>query len=353
MARIPFGAAMMCLAFLANAFVCCAIEATEPVALRIESLTVSPAQVPSAVVVVQNRSGESYDGRLELEAPVNWKLEPEYQPIHLAPGATQRIFFLVKRATNRPDNRYPLMARVRGSGGETRRQQQVVVASAPYFKPKIDGSVDDWKDAIPVSWTTAGKETVVRTFWNRRRFCLLVEVAEDRFAAWQDHAQTTPCDAVQLAISAEDSVTPNSLAAKANRFEYLLVGGEGGQSHCFQLAGPDTEVAATRRPQDLSQREVPDAELRVWRDSGRTYYECSLSWQPIREYIRPSEGRSFCFSILVHDPDGAGLRDWGQAAGLWTWQRNALAWSDWANASWGEEPAFDNKTSWGLCSSKY
>ena len=58
-------------------------------------------------------------------------------------------------------------------------------------------------------------------------------------------------------------------------------------------------------------------------------------------------------AVLVHDPDGTGLRDLGEAVGLWPSQRNRFAWSRWQGASWGVEPPFDNKLEWGLCASKY
>ena len=51
--------------------------------------------------------------------------------------------------------------------------------------------------------------------------------------------------------------------------------------------------------------------------------------------------------------DGTGVRDWGEAAGLWPWQQNSLAWSDWPGAKWDGRSPFDNKLPWGLCSSKY
>ena len=73
----------------------------------------------------------------------------------------------------------------------------------------------------------------------------------------------------------------------------------------------------------------------------------------MREKIRPSEGREFFLSVLVHDPDGTGVRDWGEAAGLWPSQRNRMAWSLWPGADWGEKPPYDNKLHWGLCTSKY
>ena len=96
--------------------------------------------------------------------------------------------------------------------------------------------------------------------------------------------------------------------------------------------------------------------MAVFRLGKTTYYEVALPFLPMRNRIRPGEGREFCLSVLVHDPDGTGIRDWGQAAGLWPWERNRLAWSRWQGDGWGnveEDPPFDNTTPWGMCSSKY
>jgi hypothetical protein len=68
--------------------------------------------------------------------------------------------------------------------------------------------------------------------------------------------------------------------------------------------------------------------------------------------IKATEGREFRFSVLVHDPDGTGVRDWGEAAGLWPWQRSRLAWASWQGVQWGKEPPFDSAIEWGFCSSK-
>jgi len=73
----------------------------------------------------------------------------------------------------------------------------------------------------------------------------------------------------------------------------------------------------------------------------------------VRKHIRPTEGREFYLSVLVHDPDGTGVRDWGEAAGLWERQRTRLAWSDWVGAKWGDVPPMDCRTEWGMCSSRY
>jgi hypothetical protein len=91
----------------------------------------------------------------------------------------------------------------------------------------------------------------------------------------------------------------------------------------------------------------------IGRIDGVTHYECSLAFRPLRPHIQPIEGREFCFSVLVHDPDGTGLRDWGQAAGLWPWQRNELAWCRFEGCQWGDQPPQDSKLPWGFYSSKY
>ncbi|KPK41912.1 MAG: hypothetical protein AMK72_14780, partial [Planctomycetes bacterium SM23_25] len=90
----------------------------------------------------------------------------------------------------------------------------------------------------------------------------------------------------------------------------------------------------------------------VTRRDGVTYYECAIPMKAIPQ-IRPEPGREFCFSVLVHDPGGTGLRDWGEAAGLWPWQRSRLAWCAWQGATWPDDPPFDNKVEWGFCSSKH
>ena len=84
-----------------------------------------------------------------------------------------------------------------------------------------------------------------------------------------------------------------------------------------------------------------------------TYYECSLPWGEMRQALQPAEGREIYLSVLVHDPDGTGIRDWGEAAGLWESQRNWFGWSKWSGARWGDRPPMDSRVEWGLCSSRY
>lgn len=67
--------------------------------------------------------------------------------------------------------------------------------------------------------------------------------------------------------------------------------------------------------------------------------------------LRPTTGREFCFSLLVHDPDGTGVRDLGRAASPLPARRNRLAWCSWRGVRWGPQRPLDGKIEWGFCSS--
>jgi hypothetical protein len=323
-------------------------RAAEPVVLRVGSFTLAPAHTPHAVIAVKNLTDATYEGTLRVRGPAGWNIVPAEQKVSVAPGQTKRVVFTVQHGTIVQANSYPIEVTAQGAGASVVHRQNVVCASAPYFRPEIDGKLDDWNDAIPVTFTTAGKKTSVSTYWNRRAFALLVAVEEDQLVPWKKGAV---CDAVQVAISPEDTATGTSPDQPAGRYEFLFVA-DGGRGKCFHLASPDTKLAEAANERDLTPLAFDQAEVAVARQGTTTYYDCAIPFKTLAD-IRPGEGREFCLSILVHDPDGTGLRDWGQAAGLWPSERNRLAWSRWIGAKWGPEPPFDNKTPWGLCSSKY
>jgi hypothetical protein len=325
--------------------------------MRIGSFTVAPAHTPLAVVMLRNTSKDPFQGILRVRGPEGWLIVPAEREISAAPGEIVRAAFTVQRGTIVEANSYALEASLTGGGTALVHKQNVVCASAPYFRPKIDGNHDDWKDAIPVTFATGGKKTVVSTYWNRKQFAFLAAVEEDNLVTCRTDGPKEPCDAIQVAISAEDKPTAASPDHPSGRYEFLLVAAgspqEGRwQAKCFQLADPATKLGATQASRDLTPLATGQVEAIVTRKDKVTYYECAIPLKLLAE-IKASEGREFCFSLLVHDPDGTGIRDWGQAAGLWPSDRNRLTWSVWPGARWAKEPPFDNKTPWGMCSSKY
>ena len=323
--------------------------AAEPVAVRVEAFTVAPAQTPMVYVWVKNNGDEALKGSLSVDLPGDWQSVPEAAEIHIAPGESSRVTFSNERGANMASNRYPVVLTITSGGQTTIYRQEVFCASAPFFRPDIDGRIDDWKDAIPVTFKTKGKTTTVGTYWNRRAFSLMVAVEQNSLRPLTPEG---PFDAVQFSLAPEGAATGTSPDDDAERFEFLLVAtGGAGQGRVLQLATPGMKLA--QAAQSLEGLDVEGAELAVRHEGGITYYECSIPFGPMRAAIRPSEGRAFLFSVLVHDPGGTGLRDLGQAAGLWPCQRNPLAWSRFQGDSFGDTPPYDSKTPWGFCSSKY
>ncbi len=335
-------------AALAALFVAGAAGAAPPVDIRIENLTVLPSTGPLAQVLLRNPGKSELTGSLEAVFPAGFKLGASTKDFTLKPGGTQRIAFAIEKGRDDPANAYPVEVRARIGDRTVRAARTVVVATAPYFKPAIDGSDAPWTGAVPATFVSGGRKTTVRMLWSRRQFSMQVEVEED---ALKPPDGAAPFDAVQFALAPGDAGTPDRAEAEDRRYEYLLTATDGGTGACYTLCTPGQPLAVARKSRPLAGRETPDAKVHVWRADGRTRYAVAIPFKPM-SLIRPEPGREFCFSILVHDPDGTGLRDWGEAAGLWPDRRNPLAWCDWPGATWPERPPFDNKIEWGFCSSK-
>jgi len=333
-------------------------RAAEPVALRVENLTVPPSSRPPVNVRVKNVTEAAYEGVLAVSPPEGWQLSPAKRQVSLGAGELRRVPFTMVKGLSLAANAYEIEVVATNGGSMVTRKQTIAAATAPYFKPTIDGDPTEWDQAVPVAWKTAGQTTTVRTYWSRRQFAVLVEVEEEKLVPYGESAAEEDgagdFDAVQIAIAPQGRVTGTSEADEAARFEFLLVaaGGEG-DGRCFRLASPGMKLAEAAKARALGPLAYEDADLAVSRRGRTTCYECSLSFRPMRAHLRPSEGREFCFSVLVHDPDGTGLRDLGEAAGLWPSQRNPLAWSRFEGADWPERPPFDSKLEWGMCSSVY
>jgi hypothetical protein len=326
-----------------------------PVALRAQTLTVPPSTQPVMAVDVRNRTQAPYQGVLTVTGPEDWRLSPTSREVTLAAGETASVPFSIERARNVAANEYPFQLAVTGAAGSVTHQQTVFVASAPYYKPTVDGRMDDWRDAIPITFTHQGRSTTVSTFWNRREFSLLVAVQEQRLVPFQavlNNDSPPAPDAIQFSFSPLESAADGSANGRAGRFEYLIMAAADG-ARCFELATPDTALEQVRRPRALDDLAYDDAQVVVRREGDLTVYECSLSFRPMRDLIRPMEGREFYFSVLVHDPDETGVRDLGRAAGLWPSPEDADAWSRWIGAAWGDSAPRGNRVRWGLCTSKY
>jgi hypothetical protein len=328
--------------------------AGEPVALRMEMLRVAPMSQPLLSVQVRNLQEVAYQGTLRLKPPADWRIATAERAVSLAPGETQRVAFAVEKGVGNKENRYAMEMDATGAGVTVTRRQEVFCATAPYFKPTIDGDPADWQEALPVTFVCSGKRTGVSTYWNRKEFAMLVAVEEASLRGYTAGAEPSAFDAVQVAISPVESSPAARPEEPSGRYEFLFAGaGPAPSGKCFRLADPEAPLAETQKRRPLAGLEYSEAQVRVSRREGVTYYEASLPFAPMKSRIRPSEGREFFLSVLVHDPDGTGVRDLGESAGLGPSQRSPLSWSRWPGAQWPAQPPFDCRVEWGLSSSRF
>jgi hypothetical protein len=326
-----------------------------PVLIRVANFTVPPHTGPIGHIILKNTADAPYEATVELTLPDGWKGVLGKPRLVLESQETVRIPFTIERAVDVESNLYPVTVKVTGADGAVAsRTREVACASAPYFKPKIDGNTDDWDDAIAVTFSHKGRDTVISTAWNRTHFAVCVEVDEEKLVGYTADAALGTVDAVQFALAPSGSETGRTAEDPAGRYEFLVVDSPGlfAKGRCFFLMKPGMSLGASQEARPLEALEFADAQVVVKRKGARTVYECAVPWSAMPG-IRPDTGREICFSVMVHDPDGTGLRDWGAAAGLWPSQRNRRAWSLWPGAKWPEGPPYDNKIEWGLCSSKY
>jgi len=328
----------------------CLADVAGPIALRAEHFTVTPSTGPVTHVRVCNRGEVDWKGTVSLSVPDGWQLSEDRREVSVKPGETARVPFASDRAQDRKDNRYPVAVVAEGMGLRAERKQVLVCASAPYGKVKIDGKTDDWGGAIPVSFDCKGKATTVRTLWNRREFCVLAEVEEDELIGYKKSKKH--CDAVSLSLAPAGTPARRSEGDPYGRYQFMLVAAWF-RDKCFQLASPDERPC--RRPfirlRALASLETKAVAVKVKRRKAITAYECAIPFA-LMPKLKPMEGREFCFSFRVHDPDGTGVRDWGEVAGLWPWQRNPLAWGTAGAAYRGGDVPYDNRIEWGFCSSR-
>jgi hypothetical protein len=323
-----------------------AVLAQAPLLMRVQNFTVTPSTGPVIHVLVRNCLGSPYAGTLKVQFPPGWKVTPAQHVLTLKAGELKAYPYTIEKGSDRQANAYPVKIKAEGSGGAVAVEQTVVCASAPYFKPTIDGDLKEWNDAIPITYLKNGRRTTVRTYWNNRQFSLAVEVEEDALRGLDQASSTGGRDAVQFALSPAGS-------AAAGRYEFLVAASsEGGRAsaHCYRLLRPGDDPALSRQKRPLAGLRAEGTQALVRRSGKWTIYEVAVPFKLMPE-IKPAPGREICFGLLVHDPDGTGLRDMSEVMNRWPEHRQAFGWCSWEHVRWGDKVPFDSKAEFGFCSS--
>ncbi len=324
-----------------------------PVALRVGHFTVTPSTGPVSHVFVKNQCDQPYQGTVRVQWPAGWRADPSSHDVSLNPLETKRLAFVLEKATDLAANLYSVEIVAEGNGGRTVHKQDVMCTSAPFYKPKIDGKDKDWADAIGVTCSFEGKKTIVKTFWNQKQFCLLVEVEEDELNGYRKKVGTEGIDALRFALYPKGANTGDKPSDLAQRYEFLIAGSASrfSSDKCFLLLEHGDPLSLTQDTRDITSLLCKDVRVVVKRSKTTTLYECAIPSALIPK-IRLGVGREIGFALLVHDADGTGVRDWTDAMGLWT-VPNPLSWCKTDITPWGDYLPHTNRIVWGLCSSKH
>ncbi len=300
--------------------------------VRCRNFLVNPSTGPVGEIDVA--ADEPWSGRLSVAPPEGWAIEPASFDVMVGAREMRRLSYRVVKARENADNAYAFAVSVSGGAART---QTVRTASAPYGKAKVDGRLgDEWRDAIPVCFETQGLRSVVRAYWSEEAFYVAVEVFERELVPSGKRRADGAFDAVQLVVGARGATT--------NRHEFLIEPTSTSRAVCRRLAAPQ------------AQREwgpdVPGAAAAVRHGGGVTVYELALPLEAL-EGVRVDAGRECAFSLLVHDPGGAGLRDLGAAMNRLEAERHARpsCWTMWPGGCWAGAAPYDGGAEFGFCSS--
>lgn len=323
----------------------------EPLRVRVESFTVMPSTGPVVHATVRNESEQPVKASFGVRWPDGWTAEPDEQHLELAPNETVRAPFTLTQAVDVAANRYSLGLVMRVGGRELLGSQQTVCATAPYLRPEIDGKLDDWKDAVPIWLLHDRKRTTMMTCWDRRRICVAVRVEEESLQKWDRRGEAAAVDAIQFSLAASPP-PPGDRETNADRYEFVVVpvSIRRRTAEAFLLMQPGDKTAQAADVRELDGLDCRDVEARVRRKSGTTCYEVAI---PIvcLPGIRPTTGRTFRFSLLVHDGASGALVDFGVMLDRWEDERDPLAWCRWKGASFGDVVPFAGNVEFGFSSS--
>ena len=318
----------------------------QTLSIRPKNFIVTPSTGPVCEIIVRNNNSTPYKGVVTPDFMKEWKVTPLSQEVELKAKESKMLSFAIELGSDLTANKYPVSITAVSEKERIGIKTEVVCASTPYYKPEIDGKLDEWSDAIPITFMTKDKSTVVRSYWNKKHFYLAVEVEEDHLIGIADADKTTGMDAIQFTLSPQNDSADNA----AERHEFLAAASASiwKSDQCFQLfsAGQTTTNNSTK----LKDQILKEAEIKVRRSGKITTYELSIPIKPMKN-LRVTAGREYCFNLLVHDPDGTGVRDLGSVMNRWNDQRSKDSWSKWEFVKWNGYTPYDIGIEFGFCSS--
>ncbi|OGV72129.1 MAG: hypothetical protein A3K19_02545 [Lentisphaerae bacterium RIFOXYB12_FULL_65_16] len=292
---------------------------------RVPLRIVAPVQVTLGAVS-SVRSGESFllplemvnnsrsvqSGRLELQTPPGWTVEPSasIDAGKLRPG--ERRDMLLKCCA--PKSGELRMDRLAARFVRDAVVQPITVlparpeVSAPFLAtpPVIDGALNEWgapvielggeaKQTVKITKDYGGADDCsakVRVAWDAANFYLAAEVQDNTFFQAESGSMLWQGDCIQLAFR---SGAPNP------KPEF-----DGTESEVGLTQGPNGPAMFQWMP---GSKPVEGGKLAVVRDGNVTRYEAAVPWSALG-VASPIPSMSLTWSMTINDNDGQGFHGW-------------------------------------------
>ena len=103
---------------------------------------------------MKNTSAKAYNGKI-LPAMSVGKLSRKLKNVSLKAGETKIVSFVIRKGFDLKSNDYAVQIL---ADAQTPVEATVHCATTSNLKPKIDGKLDEWGDAVPITFVKDGKK---------------------------------------------------------------------------------------------------------------------------------------------------------------------------------------------------
>ncbi len=188
-------------------------------------------------------------------------------------------------------------------GGDKEAVEDVKpAATCIRITPKIDGSLDDWKDKSPILFPREGVK--IRNYkgvqdmsgkfylgYDKDNFYFAAEMTDDEFSQKESGSKIWSGDSIQM------SLAPRLKNEMPDWYEFGLA-----------LTSKGPEVWCWLSPDSGKVEKPLDCKVAIKNENGKITYECAIPWSELKE-ISP-DSKYFLFSVMHNDNDAGERRGW-------------------------------------------
>jgi hypothetical protein len=298
-----------------------AIEIVAPVTVTSLQPAVDNDGKVAIKLIIHNEMPRDVHGTMKLSAAELPELQLQADFELPASAAKNVILSVPASAKLDPLSIYTITASVSVDSGVSYPQEKKLnFWSAAYLtkSPKMDGSLADWSDAIPVPVAGAPRvirgdqyfkgdtdlSGVVRIGWNEEALFLRVDVTDDVFSQTNSHSNLWLGDCLQLGFNLDPFLqhkdTGNVQADKTSQLRFSEI------NVARTAKGPVAYRGLAFDQMKLPAGTLPEGawKMNIDAQDGSIVYELSIPWATLGATQSPEVGQAIGMGMAINDSDG-------------------------------------------------